>query len=202
MPTLEPTPRHARVPNPIYHPGATESLDLSGTLHSPNAAEVKFTGKITEIVTRETLHGKPINVMNFGIEVRTPDGNRQQTKIESAYELQSDGGLKLIYRDLGSGRRWVDSTTCAREPSEFIDGHAQGCEVHYDDGSTDNDTTSATRDGDNIKVTDIEQESAAGGEHKEDSSATLWFDLSTGHIVRYSATMTGQDGTQMTISGE
>jgi hypothetical protein len=187
----------ASIPNPLYHPGATESLDLSGKFEGTET--ITISGKITLIVTQETDHDRRVNVMNTVLELRYPDGKRHQLQTKAVCGAQSDGSLKLLYKDVGSSRRWVESDTCPKEPSDFIEGHTDGCEVHYDDGSIDKSTSSVTRDGDYLKVTSISAVTDAQGEH--DSSDTYWFDISTTHLVRYSGAVTLADGSQMTLSG-
>ena len=182
------------VQNPIYHPGTTNSLDLSGTFDGPTT--VKFTGKITLIVTKEASHGKPVNVMNTAIEITMPDGKLHQDKIEEIYQAQSNGKLKMLYKDSGSGKKFVNSTTCSGEPKEFVEGDADGCEVHFDDGSVEKTTSAVVKDGDNLKVTTISKSTGKAGQR--DSSESYWFDTSTGNIIRYSGTITDADGSQMT----
>jgi hypothetical protein len=191
------TPARASVPNPLYHPGATESLDLSGTFEGKET--ITISGKITLIVTKETSHDRPVNVMNTVVELHFPDGKRHQLQTKSVCGAQSDGSLKLLYKDTDSGRRWVESDTCPREPSDYIEGRTDGCEVHYDDGSTEKSTSTVTKDGDYLKVTWISADTDAQGEH--DSSETYWFDMSTNHLVRYSGSVSAADGSQMTLSG-
>jgi hypothetical protein len=189
--------RRISVQNPIYHPGTTNSLDLSGTFNG--SATVKFTGKITLIVTKETSHGKPVNVMNSAIELTLPDGKLHQDKVEEVYQLQSNGKLKMLYKDSGSGKKWVNSTTCSGEPREYVEGNADGCEVHFDDGSVEKTTSAVVKDGDNLKVTTISKSTGKAGQR--DSSESYWFDTSTGNIIRYSGTITDADGSQMTLTG-
>ena len=190
--------RRARVSNPIYHPGMTQSLNLSGKFEG--VAAVTFTGKLTQIVTRESSKGKPINVMNSGIEIDLPDGKTSSgDKVEEVYQLSRSGKLKLLYMDLGSGPRWVDTSTCAGEPSEYIEGSADGCEVHFDDGSITNNTRAITKDDEYLKVTEIGKKTDSKGEH--DSTESYWYDISTGSLIRYSGSFTDSDGSQMTLTG-
>jgi len=197
FPAAPDKPAEAAIPNPIYHPGVTESLHLSGTFEGKKTLTVS--GTITLIVTKETSHGKQVNVMNSVLELHLPDGKRHQLQSKAIYGTEHDGTLKLLHKDSGSEVRWVESNTCPREPQDFIEGHTDGCEVHYDDGSSEKSTSTVTRDGDYLKVTWIEESTDAKGEHN--SSEAYWFDISTKHIVRYSGSVSLADGSQMTLKG-
>src|SRR5579862_4084855 len=59
--------RRASVANPIYHPGTSQSLSLSGKFEGTGA--VTFSGSLTQIVTRENREGKPVHVMNWALEL-------------------------------------------------------------------------------------------------------------------------------------
>jgi hypothetical protein len=197
-PSINPETAVARVANPIYHPGSTDTLELSGTFEGQKTIEVS--GKITLIVAKESSHGKPVNAMNSAIELHFGDGKRHQIQDATVYGPQSDGSLRLLYKDSGSVQRWVESTTCPAEPADFIEGHTDGCEVHYDDGSSEKSTSTVTKEGDYLKVTWISESTDKDGVHN--STEAYWFDVTTGHLVRYSGTITLADGSQMTLAGK
>lgn len=194
---IEATPNTVSVPNPLYHPGRSESLDISGKLEGPKS--VTLTGNITFIVTRENSHGRPVNVMNTTVVLYNEDGKREQFETKSVYLVQPDGRLKLLYKGSGSDLRWVENSTCAGEPRDYIDGQSQGCEVRFDNGSTETSTTAVSKDGDYLKVMEISKITDKDGQR--DSSETYWLDPTTGHFVRYSGAVTGSDGYQMTLTG-
>jgi hypothetical protein len=195
--TTTDSPTAASVPNPVYHPGVTEELHFSGLYEGEKTITV--TGKITLIVTKELAHGKSVNVLNSVIDLLFPDGKRHIVQQKSVFATEHDGSLKLLYKESGPDVRWVESNTCARTPSDFVDGHTAGCEVHYDDGSIDKSTSSVTKDGDFLKVTWITASTDAKGEH--DDTESYWYDVSNRHLVRYYAEVTLADGSQMTIKG-
>lgn len=196
-PSIQPEIAVARVANPIYHPGSVDTLELSGTFEGQKTVEVS--GKITLIVAKEISHGKPVNAMNSSIELYLGNGKRHQLQDATVYGPQSDGSLRLLYKDSGSGERWVESNTCPTEPADFIEGRTDGCEVRFDDGSSEKSTSTVTKEGDYLKVTWISESKDKDGVHN--STETYWFDVTTGHIVRYSGIITLADGSQMTLAG-
>jgi hypothetical protein len=137
--------------------------------------------------------------MNTTVVLHNEAGKRQQFETKSVYLVQRDGRLKLLYKGSGSEQRWVESSTCAGEPRDYIDGHSEGCEVRYDNGSMDTTTTAVSKDGDYLKVTEISKSTDKDGQR--DSSESYWLDPTTGHFVRYSGAVTGSDGYQMTLTG-
>jgi hypothetical protein len=181
----------------LYHPGRSESLDISGKLTGQNSTTL--TGTITFIVTRESSHGRPVNIMNTAVVLHNAEGKRQQLEHQAVYEVRRDGRLKLLYKLSDSTPIWVNSSTCAGEPRDYIDGHSDGCETHFDDGSVERSTTAVTLDGDYLKVTSITKTTDKSGDRE--STETYWLDPSTGHFVRYSGAVSGSDGNQLTLTG-
>jgi hypothetical protein len=181
----------------LYHPGRSESLDISGTLSGQSSGTLS--GTITFIVTKETSHGRPVNVMNTTVVLRNAEGERKQFEHQEVYEVRRDGRLKLLYKSEGSTQVWVNSSTCAGEPRDYIDGHSDGCETHFEDGSVQRSTSAVAVDGDYLKVTTITKTTDKSGDR--DSTETLWLDPSTGHYVRFSGAISGSDGNQLTLTG-